>query len=628
MALGGQPFPEGKLRERVGRMTAALVHRGPDGDGLIGGPFFTFGHRRLSIIDVEGGAQPMQSWDGRLVVTFNGEIYNYHALRVELEGKGAKFVTRCDTEVLLEGFRLWGAGLVERLQGMFAFAVWDREEGRGLVARDRLGKKPLFLLQREEGLYFASEPRSFFAGGVLESRMDGQALREFLAFRYVPGRRTLFAGLEELPPGNLLEGGPGGEWKERSYWEPAFGEEHSGQGDLPSLDEAAEELRALLEAEVGERLESEVPLGAFLSGGVDSAAVVYAMREAMGEEPLQAVTVGFEDPRFDERPFARALAERLDFQLFEECLQPDPMEDLPRLIEIMDHPQLDSSLWPSFLVSEAARRHVTVALSGDGGDESFGGYRRYRFDKAERRLRHLLPARIWAGLGQMYPKGDFFPRPLRAKRTLQNLGKDAREAYLRSVASLLPEEVDELLLPEVGAGSGAFDTMREIWDGLKSGDPDQKLLEFDLRTWLPGDILTKVDRASMAVSLELRCPLLDHRIVDFAARLPAAYKFDRKEGKKLLKRAVLPWLGEDWLARKKKGFSIPLGDWLRGPLWELVLEAQKGAFAAEHFRAETLGRYLEEHRGGRRDRSEALWALLVLHLWQERWGGAGRKGEG
>ncbi len=579
----------------------------------------------------------MQSWDGRLVVSFNGEIYNHNALRKELEAEGAKFVTRCDTEVLLEGFRRWGSGIVERLSGMFAFAISDREGGCCLLARDRLGKKPLFVLRRDEGLFFASEPRSFFAAGMLEPQIDGGALREFLAFRYVPGRGTLFAGLEELPPGCLLELGPGGEARERRYWAPAFGEdcgvaaraEGSGAGGgRLSMEEAAEELRSLLEAEVAERLESEVPLGAFLSGGVDSAAVVYAMREAMGAERLQAVTVGFEDPRFDERPHARVFAERMGLRLFEECLQPDPKRDLPRLIEIMDQPQLDSSLWPTFLVSQGARKHVTVALSGDGGDESFGGYRRYRFDKVERGLRHLLPVGLWSGLGKLFPKGDRLPRPLRAKRTLQNLGRGSGEAYLRSVASLLPEEVDELLLPEVGAGKGAFDTMREIWEGLEARDPDQKLLEFDLKTWLPGDILTKVDRASMAVSLEVRCPLLDHRIVDFAARLPPGYKFDRREGKKLPRRAFAPWLGEDWLSRRKRGFSIPLGDWLRGPLWEQVLGARRGAFAKEHFRLETLDRYLSEHKQGSRDRSEALWALLVLHLWQERWGRAARGGRG
>jgi asparagine synthase (glutamine-hydrolysing) len=558
----------------------------------------------------------MRSWDGKLVVTFNGEIYNHHELRTELEGKGAKFVTRCDTEVLLEGFRMWGEGLVERLHGMFAFGVLNQESGQSLLARDRLGKKPLFVLQRDEGLYFASEPRSFFSGGILQTRIDGGALREFLAFRYVPGRRTLFEGLEELLPGHFWQWGSRETPREHCYWKPAFGE----KSDCPSEENAAEELRVLLENEVGDRLESEVPLGAFLSGGVDSAAVVYAMREKMGGDRLQAVTVGFEDPQFDERPHARALSRRLGIHLFEECLQPDPNHDLPRLVEIMDQPQLDSSLWPTFLVSEAARKHVTVALSGDGGDESFGGYRRYRFDKAERELRHLLPMRIWSGLGNLYPKGDRFPRWLRAKRTLQNLGRGAREAYLRSVASLMPEEVEELLLPEVGLGQSAFQTMRKIWDGLKAQDPDQKVLEFDLKTWLPGDILTKVDRASMAVSLEVRCPMLDHRIVDFAARLPASYKFDRREGKILPKRAFQPWLGESWLARKKKGFSIPLAAWLRGPLWEQVMEARKGAFAEEHFRPETLDLYLTEHKRGSRDRSEALWAVLILHLWKERWG--------
>lgn len=601
-------------------MTEALRHRGPDGEGIFVGPGLVLGHRRLSIIDLEGGAQPMRSWDGRLVVSFNGEIYNHHALRKELEGEGARFGTRCDTEVLLEGYRRWGAGLVERLSGMFAFGVMDLEEGRFLLARDRLGKKPLFVLRREEGLYFASEPRSFFAAGVLEARVEGEALRELLAFRYVPGRRTLFAGLEELPPGCLWEWSWGEEPRERRYWEPAFGEE----GEAPGEAEAAEELRALLRAEARERLESEVPLGAFLSGGVDSAAVVYAMAQEMGAERLQAVTVGFEDPRFDERPQARALARSLGIQLFEECLKPDPEQDLGRLVEVMDQPQLDSSLWPTLLVSEAARRHVTVALSGDGGDESFGGYRRYRFDKAERGLRRLLPSPVWSGMGRLYPKGDRLPRPLRAKRTLQNLGRGPEEAYLRSVASLLPEEVDELLLPEVGGGRDPFATMREIWAGLKARDPDQKLLEFDLQTWLPGDILTKVDRASMAVSLEVRCPLLDHRVVDFAARLPARYKFDRREGKKLPRRAFEPWLGEAWLRRRKRGFSIPLADWLRGPLWERVLEARRGAFAQEHFRPETLDRYMGEHKAGSRDRGEALWALLVLHLWKERWGSPGR----
>jgi asparagine synthase (glutamine-hydrolysing) len=605
------------VRELLPPMTGALAHRGPDGEGLWYGRQAALGHRRLAILDLTTGDQPMSDAEGRVQVVFNGEIYNHHALRAELEAAGCRFRTRSDTEVLVHGLRVWGRDLPARLLGMFAFVAHDAASGETLLARDHLGKKPLFFAPfgapSADLWLIASEVRSFLGLPGFGARLDPEALRELLALRYVPGGRTLLANVHQVRPGHAVWHRAGEPIEDRPYWRLRFPDRRPA-----SREEAVAEVRQLLRTCVADRLEADVPLGAFLSGGVDSSTVVAAMAQA--RRGVRAVTVGFEEAAFDERPYARELAQRLGVELVEEVLRPEPKRDLPALAEIFDLPQTDSSAWPTWLVCRAARRHVKVALSGDGGDETFGGYRRYRFDLLENALRPFLPRTPAAWLSRVVPKGDWLPRPLRFKRTLENLGRDPAAAYCRSVSALLPEEVDELLLPEAGPRIDPFRELRQVYARSEAPDHMRRILDLDRQTFLPGDILTKVDRCSMAVSLETRAPLLDRRLVELAGALPAEWTLDRRSGKKVLKDAAAPWVPKGWFDRPKMGFSIPLADWLRGPLRAARDAACTGAFARAFFQGEVLTRWAREHDRGWRDRSEGLWAVLVLDLWNERWG--------
>ncbi|PIE22209.1 MAG: asparagine synthase (glutamine-hydrolyzing) [Planctomycetota bacterium] len=598
-------------------MCDAIQHRGPDGEGRCVFPFAALGHRRLAILDIEGGAQPMGSADGKVQVVFNGEIYNHHQLRQRLSDQGASFHTRCDTEVLVEGFREYGTQLPGMLRGMFAFAAHDRESGETLLARDPLGKKPLYYAQLGPLVLVASETRCFLELPGFARQVDGEALRELLALRYVPGNRSLISGIRELPPGHYALHRPGEEILPRPYWRPDFGQSsyEAGAPGTKSFDEETGRLRQLFTDCVQARMESDVPLGAFLSGGVDSSGVVAAMAES-GQQQLSAVTVGFDDGRVDERVYAREVAERFSVRLHEQVLRPDPQRDLLRLAEIADEPLFDSSLWPTLLVSEAARREVTVAISGDGGDESFAGYRRYRFDRFEHSLRRFIPRPLAALGGALFPKADFLPQRLRCKRTLQGLGRSPARAYFRSVSALVPEEVDALC----GPGIDPFRELQAIYDRATAPDHATRILELDLVSNLPGDILRKVDRASMHVSLEVRSPLLDRELVEYAAGLPGKYKYDAHTGKRILKKAFQPWLGAEFLARPKQGFVIPLSQWLRTELREARDAAISGNFAQTWFDRDVLNRAAREHDSGRRDHGELLWAVLMLELWHERWG--------
>ncbi|MFQ5505392.1 MAG: asparagine synthase (glutamine-hydrolyzing), partial [Planctomycetota bacterium] len=435
-------------------MTRALEHRGPDGEAFFYGERAALGHRRLAILDLVTGDQPIASADGRIQVCFNGEIYNHKELRRELEGRGHRFRTRSDTEVLVHGFLEWGEALPARLSGMFAFFAHDTTSGRTLCARDPLGKKPLYYTLRDGLLLLASEVKACLALPGMPRRIDGKALRELLALRYVPGPGTLLEGYFELPPGTQALHEPGQEIRPRTYWTPGF---DRASGGTPG--EAARELRELFARCVTDRLEADVPLGAFLSGGVDSSGVVAAMSRS---SPVKAVTVGFAESAYDELPHARAFASRFALELHEEVLRPAPVDDLWHLAGIFDLPLTDSSIWPTWLVCKAARRHVKVALSGDGADENFAGYRRYRFDLLEQRLRRFVSGGLARLLARVLPKGDWLPRPLRLKRTLENLTHDPATAYFRSVSALLPEEVDAMLLPEVGEGADPFEKLREV----------------------------------------------------------------------------------------------------------------------------------------------------------------------
>jgi asparagine synthase (glutamine-hydrolysing) len=607
---GGAPLPEAGLRAMVG----SLRHRGPDSEGiLLEGPA-ALGYRRLAILDLAGGNQPIFNEDGSVAVFQNGEIYNFAELRAELEGKGHTFKTASDTEVIAHLYEEEGEEFPRRLRGMFAVALLDRPRRRLLLARDRLGKKPLYYADLPGLFLYGSELKSLLAVPAFPRALDETALLDYFTYRAVPSPKSIFAAARKLPPGHLLvveERGPGAP---RPYWRLSFAEPFD---DPP--ERLAERLRGLLEESVRLRLVSDVPLGAFLSGGIDSAAVVAAMARSGGE--VQTCTVGFDDPRHDERESARETAAALKTSHREEVVPLDPAAALERLPFHFDEPFSDASAVPTWAVSAVARRTVTVALSGDGGDENFAGYRRYVYDRLEGRLRKVLPAPLRAfvaTLAAAYPKGDWMPRPLRAKTLLRNVADDPLRAYFRSVRANDPDAVRRLLggdLRERLRGYDPFVLLADVHAQADAPDPLGKILQTDLATYLPDDILAKVDRASMAVSLEVRCPLLDHKFVEFAARIPSAWKIRHGRGKWILRRAVEGLVPPGALRRRKHGFDVPLRSWTRGALRGAIEEAQREAPAGLYDRS-ALAAAWKGHLAGAADRSELFWAVLFLHRWQ------------
>jgi len=594
-------------------MAAALAHRGPDGDGFRHGRGYGLAHRRLAIIDLSTGDQPMTDASGRLWVVFNGEIYNHLDLRAQLEAKGHVFTTRSDTEVLLHGWRAWGEALPSYLRGMFAFALVDEEQDLLFAARDRVGKKPFHYALTPRGLWFASEIKGLLVDQVGLARvLDPVALAQFLCLRYVPDPRTAFRGIVRLPPAHTLVLRRGGTPRVSRYWQLSFADE-----DRRRPEELREATLALLDEATRIRLMSDVPLGAFLSGGVDSFAVVDSMARAGGGQVV-ACTVGFDDPRFDERVHARAAAAHSGAKLFEDEVRVEDMLADDWFAATFDEPFADSSAVPTYHVSRLARRHVTVALAGDGGDEAFAGYRRYRFDLVENRLRRCLPGAAWRALGALYPKADFLPRFLRGKRTLENLGRDPAVAYARSVSASLPHEVLPLLRG-VGEGVDPLAPVVEAYRASDGRDALSRACAADFATWLPGDILVKVDRAAMANSLEVRAPFLDHVLLELAARVPSALKIAHGETKAFLRSALRPRLGEVVMTRRKQGFAVPLRAWMAGAVGDELAQRLRATSLSEHVdvgRAEAL---LAQHQKGLADRSEVLWALTVFGRFLQRW---------
>lgn len=602
-------------RADLERMAAAMSHRGPDADGFHAGPGVGFAFRRLSIIDVAGGDQPISNEDGSVTIVFNGEIYNFVELRELLVAKGHVFRTRSDTETLVHGYEEWGVrGLCERLRGMFAFAIHDAPRRRVVFGRDRLGIKPLHLAEVDGGLAFASELKSIHALPGFERDLDPRSLLDALVLGYVPAPRAIWRRAQKLPPGHfaVVEAG---RLSITRYWDAPFVEQPIG------LEAAATRLRELLHEAVRIRLVSEVPLGCFLSGGVDSSAVVAAMVDQLGTS-IDAVTVGFEDARFDERGAARSVASHLGITPHEEVVVADPsvLDDVARTF---DEPHGDPSDVPTWLLCRATRRHVTVALSGDGGDELFGGYRRYAFDRFENRIRSLVPGPLrrllFGPLGDVLPKGDRLPRPLRAKTLVSNLARDPVDAYFRSVARIAPEEAERLLAPDLLSACDGWRTVERFREidarrGLK--DPLFRIRALDLETWLPDDILAKVDRSSMAHSLEARVPILDHHLVEFASSLPSDLLIRGGQTKFVFKHALRSTIPDHILDRPKQGFDLPVAAWLDGPLRDeldgLVHSGSPLEGTLDLSRARTL---LDEHRQGRRDRLAELWTVLMLGRW-------------
>lgn len=593
------------------RMTDVIVHRGPDGSGLHVGRGYGLGHRRLSIVDLADGAQPMAADD--VWVTFNGEIYNFPELRKELEELGYRFRTRCDTEVLLHGWRAFGEDLPSRLRGMFAFALVDERTRTFFAARDRLGKKPFHYAEVGGEIVFGSELKSLLLHPGVSRELDHEAVGQFLCLRYVPDPRTVFRDVRKLPPGCALLVRDG-KVRERRYWQLSFAEPR-----VRSVADWSEAVLDKFDEAVRIRLMGDVPLGAFLSGGVDSFAVVDSMARAHGGAVV-ACTMGFEDPAVDERTHARLAAQQCGAVLHEGVVTSADLLDQSWFDAIFDEPFADSSAIPTYHVSRLARQHVTVALSGDGGDEAFAGYRRYKYDVVENRVRGLLPRAIWAGLGLAYPKLDWLPRAVRFKRTFQNLALSPAEAYARSVSSVLPEEARGLLTPAWrDAAEDPLAAVRAAYEASDGPDALARAAAADYATWLPGDILVKVDRASMAVSLEVRAPLLDHELVELAASMPSAMKLAGGETKAFLRRALSERLGRDALMRSKQGFHVPLRSWMAGAVGDALESTLAAGQQVDIVDPAAVRRLLVEHRSGARDHGELLWAVSVLQRFLARW---------
>jgi len=599
------------------RMNDSQLHRGPDEGSLHLEPGVGLGHRRLSIIDIATGQQPLFNEDGSVVVVFNGEIYNYQQLIPELQALGHVFHTKSDTEVIVHAWESWGANCVKRFRGMFAFALWDRNQHTFFMARDRLGVKPMYYALLDDGtLLFGSELKSILAHGGLRRDIDPLAVEEYFALGYVAEPRTIFKQAKKLSPAHTLtirRGQPMGE--PVAYWDVKF----SLDNPISEADAQAELVQRLQES-IRLRMIAEVPLGAFLSGGVDSSAVV-ALMAGLSNEPVNTCSIGFDDPAFNESAFAQKVADRYHTNHRLEIVKSDDFDLIDTLARLYDEPYADSSAIPTYRVCQLARKHVTVALSGDGGDESFGGYRRYRMHLMEERMRAALPLSVrrsvFGTLAKLYPKADWAPRMFRAKTTFEGIARSSVEAYFHGMSFIREPLRSQLYSRSFNAALGGYSAKDVFERHARRADTDDPLalIQYvDLHTYLVGDINTKVDRASMAHSLEVREPLMDHELVEWLATLPSRFKMKGSEGKHIFKKSMEPHLPQDVLYRPKMGFSVPLARWLRGPLRARVREALLGSHMAESgmFNTATIRQLVDQHESGARDHSTPIWTLLMF----------------
>ncbi|MFZ4289637.1 XrtA/PEP-CTERM system amidotransferase [Variovorax sp. HJSM1_2] len=604
-------------RATLHRMNESQRHRGPVEGDLYFEPGLGFGHRRLSIIDLATGQQPLFNEDGSVVVVFNGEIYNYQDLIPELQALGHVFHTRSDTEVIVHAWEAWGENCVSRFRGMFAFALWDRNQQVLFLARDRLAIKPLYYALLDDGSFvFGSELKSLLAHGGLKRDMDPLAVEEYFALGYVAEPRTIFHQARKLPPAHTLlvrRGQPIPEPK--AYWDL-----HFSLDNPMGVEDASAELQHRLQESIRLRMIAEVPLGAFLSGGVDSSAVVATMA-GLSSGPVNTCSIAFDDPAFNESEFAKMVADRYQTNHHVETVRSDDFDLIDTLARLYDEPYADSSAIPTYRVCELARKHVTVALSGDGGDEGFGGYRRYRMHLMEDRMRSSMPIGLrqplFRTLGRLYPKADWAPRMFRAKTTFEGMARSSVEAYFHSV-SIMRGPMREQLFSDRFKTELAGYTAQEVFEHhaakANTDDPLALIQYLDIKTYLVGDINTKVDRASMAHSLEVREPLLDHELLEWLATLPSSIKIKGQEGKYLLKKAMEPLLPNDVLYRPKMGFSVPLARWFRGPLRQRVRDAVLGPrlAATGWFNKRYLEHLVEAHESGASDYSAPIWTLLMF----------------
>lgn len=604
-------------RDLLSRLNDIQFHRGPDEGGLHLEPGVGLGHRRLSIIDLSSGQQPLFNEDGSVVVVFNGEIYNFQELVPELTAKGHTFRTHSDTEVIVHAWEEWGEACVERFRGMFAFALWDRKQQTLFIVRDRLGVKPLFYsVLPDDTLIFASELKALVAHPGFDKSIDPLAVEEYFAYGYIPEPRTIYRSAFKLEPGFTLTLKVGqGLPQPKQYWDIPF----KPLGPITEQEAEQEIIRRLRES-VKIRMVAEVPLGAFLSGGVDSSAVVAMMAE-QSAEPVNTCSISFGDPKFNETQYAQKIAERYHTNHRVEQVESDDFDLIDQLAGIYDEPYADSSALPTYRVCALARKNVTVALSGDGGDENLAGYRRYLFHLYEEKMRSALPLvfrrPVFGALGRIYPKADWAPRVFRAKTTFEALARDSVEAYFHAVSIFKNPMRQQLFSPAFRAKLNGYNAV-EVMQRHAANSPTQHPLSLvqylDMKTYLVGDILTKVDRASMANSLEVREPLLDHPWMEWISGLPPQFKLSGSQGKYIFKKALEQYLPDDILYRPKKGFAVPLAGWFRGPLKDKVQKVVSSDTLAQTgiFNLPYLQQLFDEHQSGARDHSAPLWTLLMF----------------
>ena len=603
----------GEARAVLEDMCAAIRHRGPDDEGLLVDSGIALGMRRLSIVDLATGQQPIHNESRDVWVVFNGEIYNYRELRGQLQARGHRFYTGSDTETIVHAYEEWGDEAFNHLRGMFGIALWDSRDKSLVLARDRVGIKPLYFAEAGSRLYFASEIKSLLAADDIETSVDPGALDHYLSFLYTPGHASIFAGIKKLQPGHLLR------WRKgviatRKYWELPTAEDTS-----MSEADAAEQLRGVLQDAVKSHLMSEVPLGAFLSGGVDSSVVVGLMAQVSSR--VQTFSIGFDDPAYDELEHARTVATRFGTDHHEFVVKPDALAILDDLVSHFDEPFGDSSAIPMWYVSELARRHVTVVLSGDGGDELFGGYDHYfphrrvaAFDRWSPPGARAIAAAVWPWL----------PHGVRGKNFLRRVARDEQGRYLDDMGYFQPDEKQSLVTGDLRRRIGnaeATAAARARFERFAHLPWHSQMMHFDFETYLPEDILTKVDRMSMAHSIESRVPLLDNDVVDFAARIPAALKIRDGRRKHILKEAAAGLLPAHILDRRKQGFAVPLGGWFRGGIRELFSDVLLSARARQrgYFDVPFIERLVDEHVSGRREHTLRLWALVIFELWHRQY---------
>ena len=612
----GAPVPVPLLK----KMADTIAHRGPDEEGFFSDGPVGLAHRRLSIIDVEGGHQPQTNEDQSVWVIFNGEIYNFQELREFLVAKGHTFKTRSDTEVIVHLYEEKGENCFKELRGMFAIAIWDSRKQQLLLARDRVGKKPLFYSYNQTRVVFGSEMKSILAAPDVAKDVDLDALSDYFSLLYVPAPKSIFTSVRKVLPGHYVVISDGG-LRDVEYWDIDF-----SRTMIKSEGEWCEQLMETYHEAVKLRLISEVPLGAFLSGGIDSSSVVALMSKITGRS-VTTTSIGFEEKEFDELDYARQVATQFDARHFEQVVRPDAVGVSEKLAWYYDEPFADSSAIPTYYVSKLAREHVTVALSGDGGDEFFAGYRRYVFDNREEQLRGLLPPwfrrSVFGTLATLYPKADWAPRVFRGKATFENLARSHIEGYFRSISAVKPEVKQQLLHPQVREALGSYDTtdvLRAYYDKASRAEPIARILYVDVKTYLTDDILAKVDRASMAHSLEVRAPLLDHKFMELAASIPPSLKLQGTSGKHIFKKALEGTLSKDILYRNKMGFAVPLARWFRTDLKQMAADIIFSHQKSDWVEPKTVQTIWDQHQSGLRDRSTELWAIFMLHLWRRQFG--------